>query len=85
VIEPRGGSSDPAGWLGRWRGHLAGDCNRLPFLPHTVYAAPPFMLRPQIRATRLFMDPLGFPLDNFDAAGRWRTKSEAGTLGLRRA
>ena len=25
------------------------------------------------------MDPLGFALENFDAIGRWRTKSEAGT------
>ena len=26
------------------------------------------------------MDPLGFALENFDAIGRWRTTSEAGTL-----
>jgi hypothetical protein len=25
------------------------------------------------------MDPLGFALENFDAIGKWRTKSEAGT------
>jgi hypothetical protein len=25
------------------------------------------------------MDPLGFALENYDAIGRWRTRSEAGT------
>jgi hypothetical protein len=34
---------------------------------------------PACAACHAPMDPLGFALENFDAIGKWRTKSEAGT------
>ena len=35
---------------------------------------------PVCAACHTRMDPLGFALENFDAVGRWRTRSEAGDL-----
>lgn len=60
----------------------------VPALPDLAEGGAPASMRDRMAAHRrnpvcaschVRMDPLGFALENFDAIGRWRTTSEAGT------